>query len=38
MTRVEYNILECTDPITGEFDWDEYQYLCDLADYWGCDE
>lgn len=36
--RVEQNIIECTDFETGDFDWDEYQYLCDIADYWDCDE
>lgn len=28
---------ECYDE-DGNFDWDEYQYLCDLADYWEMDE
>ena len=36
--RVEQNIFVCTDVETGDFDWDEYQYLCDIADYWDCDE
>ncbi len=22
----------------GDFDWDFYQYLCDIAAYWGMDE
>ena len=38
MDRVEQNIMECTDPETGEFDWEMYQYLCDIAEYAGCDE
>lgn len=28
---------ECYDE-DGNFDWDEYQYLCDLAEYWDMDE
>ena len=36
--RVEQNIMECTDPDTGAFDWNAYQYLCDIADYAGCEE
>ena len=38
MTRNEYDIEECLDRETGEFDWDRYQYLCDIAEYWGCEE
>ncbi len=38
MDRVEYNIEECMDRETGEFDWDRYQELCDMAEYWDCDE
>ena len=34
--RVKQNIDECFH--TGEFDWDNYQELCDIADYWDCDE
>lgn len=34
--RVEQNICECTDE-NGRFDWDEYQHLCDIADYWDMD-
>lgn len=34
--RVEQNIIECdTDE---EFDWETYQYMCDIADYWECEE
>lgn len=36
MTWNEYSIEECFD---GElFDWDEYQHLCDNAEYYGIDE
>lgn len=38
MERVEQNIDECWDEEREEFDWDEYQYLCDIADYWDTDE
>lgn len=38
MTRNEYDIMECWDEENKEFDWDEYQKLCDIAEYWGCDE
>lgn len=38
MTRVEQDILECMDEETGEFDWDTYQYLCDIAEAWDMDE
>lgn len=38
MTRVEQNITECWDEETQEFDWDLYQYLCDIAEYWDCEE
>ena len=38
MTRVEYNIELCWDEDIKEFDWDEYQHLCDIAEYWNCEE
>ena len=38
MTRNEYDIEECLDKETGEFDWDRYQYLCDIAEEFGCEE
>lgn len=38
MTRNEQDIQECYDKETGEFDWEMYQYLCDIADYWDMDE
>lgn len=38
MTRNEYDIMECCDEENKEFDWDEYQKLCDIAENWGCDE
>lgn len=38
MTRAEQNVMECWDEENKEFDWDKYQYLCDCADYWDCEE
>ena len=38
MTRNEYDIALCWDEETNEFDWDTYQYLCDIAEYWDCEE
>ena len=38
MTRNEQDIQEGWDHEKKEFDWDEYQYLCDIADYWDCEE
>ena len=38
MTRNEYDIEQCWDEENKEFDWDEYQFLCDCAEYWGCEE
>ena len=38
MTRNEYDIELCWNEETKEFDWDEYQYLCDVAEYWECEE
>lgn len=32
------NVEECWDEETREFDWDRYQYLCDIAEYWDMDE
>ena len=34
--RVRQNIEGCWDG--KDFDWDEYQRLCDMAEYWGCEE
>lgn len=34
--RVEQNIIECD--IDEGFDWETYQYMCDIADYWECEE
>lgn len=34
--RVEQNIMECNNE--NGFDWEEYQYLCDLSDYWDCED
>lgn len=38
MTRNEYDVDVCCDNETKEFDWDPYQYLCDIADYADCEE
>lgn len=38
MTRNEYDIEVCWDEDTKEFDWEGYQYLCDIADHWDCEE
>ena len=37
-TRTEQNVSECWDDKKQEFDWDEYQYLCDCADYWDSED
>lgn len=36
--RVQQNVNECWDEETKEFDWDCYQRLCDIAEYWGSEE
>lgn len=38
MTRNEYDVDVCYDNGTKEFDWDLYQYLCDITDYADCEE
>lgn len=38
MTRVEYDIEECWDEENEEFDWDHFQYLCDIAEAWDMEE
>ena len=38
MTRTKQNVDECWNENTKEFDWDEYQHLCDCADYWDCED
>lgn len=38
MTRNEQDVAECYNEETKEFDWNAYQYLCDIADYWDCEE
>lgn len=38
MTRNEQDIMECWDEENKEFDWEEYQKLCNIAEYWECDE
>lgn len=37
-TRNEQDVALCWDNETKEFDWDLYQYLCDIADYWDFEE
>ncbi len=37
-TRNDYDVHECWDEETKTFDWDTYQYLCDCAEHWGCEE
>lgn len=34
---VRQHLDECYDE-DGEFDWEKYQQLCDIADYWDMDE
>lgn len=36
--RVQQNIAECQDVKTNEFDWDQYQELCDIAEYWETED
>lgn len=36
--RARRNVEDCWNEETREFDWDYYQYLCDIADYWDCEE
>lgn len=38
MDRNENDIYLCWNEETKEFDWDLYQELCDIADYWECEE
>ncbi len=38
MTRADQNAYECWGEESKEFDWEEYQKLCDIADYWDCEE
>lgn len=38
MTRAEQNVYECWNEESKEFDWEEYQQFCDVADYWDCEE
>lgn len=38
MTKNEYDIALCYDEEDNSFDWDEYQHLCDIAEYWDCEE
>ena len=38
MTRNEQDVMECVNDETQEFDWDLYQYLCDIREYWDMEE
>lgn len=38
MTRNEQDIMECWDENSQKFDWDRYQELCDIAEYWDVDD
>ena len=38
MTIDKYDVESCYDAETKDFDWDLYQTLCDIADYWSDDE
>lgn len=38
MTRAAQNAYECWDEENKEFDWEEYQKLCDIAEYLDCEE
>lgn len=38
MTRTEQDIMECWDEEANEFDWDGFQRLCDIADYWDMED
>ena len=38
MTRNEYDIMLCLDEDTGEFDWNLYQHLCDIASEYEYEE
>ena len=36
MERIDYDILACTEE-DGTFDWDAFEYLCDIAEKWDLD-
>lgn len=38
MTRADYDVMQCWNEEDREFDWDEYQHLCDIAEEWDLDE
>lgn len=38
MTRNEQDVNECYDETNNSFDWELYQQLCDIAEYWDCEE
>ena len=37
-SRNEQDVRECFNADTGEFDWNKYQELCDISEYWDCPE
>lgn len=41
MTRVEYDIEKCyvqDEDGNEEFDWEEFQHLCNCAEYWDIED
>ena len=36
--RVQQNVTECWDEDNKSFDWERYQELCDMAEYWEAEE
>lgn len=38
MTMTEQDVLECYDEDNKKFDWDLYQQLCVIADYWNVED
>lgn len=36
--RVQQNVNECWDEDNKVFDWDQYQELCDIAEYWKMED
>ena len=37
-SRTEQDLFECYNEEVEEFDWEKYQSLCDIAEYWDMDE
>lgn len=38
MTRNEQDIMECWDEEHKTFDWETYEHLCEIAEYWDMEE